>query len=121
MGKMKIPKVIRHLIVWKKRRDRKSLDCPWCGGKIRPGSEITCYSLFHSSKRDDFTMMGKVRIISRDPTTFVGCTSLTCPSNYENVDGVIVGGFYHKNGRIEIKKSILEKEDPKKILFYKES
>lgn len=121
MGKMKIPKVIRRLIVWKKRRERKYLTCPWCGDKIKPGSKVTCYSLFHPADRDRFTMMGRVKIISRNPTTFVGCTSLTCSSNYENVDGVIVGGFFHKDGRIEIKKSILEKKEPKKILFYKES
>ena len=96
-----IRKLIKRFRVLRKRQERRCLTCPWCGDKIKPGSEITCYSLFHPADRDKFTMMGRVKIVSHNPTTFVGCTSLTCPSNR---DGVIIGGFFEKNGQLKIKK-----------------
>lgn len=100
------PRLIRILGALKWKKERRKVFCAWCQERIKPGSEITAYSLFHREEAEKLKNHKGVRYFSlfpKDPLVFIGCCRNDCPSNK---DGVFVSGKLTVEGKIEINQEI---------------
>ncbi len=100
---------LKLLRIWwalKRKRERRMVFCAWCQERIKPGSEITAYSLFYKAETEKMKNRKGVRYFSlspKEPLVFIGCCRNDCPSNK---DGVFVSGKLTVEGKIEINQEI---------------